>query len=241
MTQHSDESLKKSLRNAALNPFSMIVLGMGVATAILTGQWWIILVGIPAYGIVTVSNLRRAFEELQTEAREAQEKSLDALAQRLQADDDPRTNKLLSELRFLNSTFGEGTAWPNALSSDLLSEISVKVGELFQQCVAHIERTLKLWRIAHGLDSGGREKILDQRETIIQEVKSSVEQLGNILASALSLGDKATYDTELARIRRELDQILEAARQVEQELGELEAVDIRGETEGGIEGGVTEK
>jgi len=238
MTQNSDELLGKSLRNAALHPFSMIVLGVGVATAILTGQWWIILVGIPAYGIVTLSNLKRAFEELQAEAREAQEESLDSLAQRLQADEDPRTSKLLSELRFLNATFSEGTAWPDDLSSDLLFEICTKVEELFQRCVAHIEHTLKLWHIAHGLDSGGREMILNQRESIIQEVKSSVEQLGSILASVLSLGDRATYDTELARIRRELDQILETARQVEQELGELEAVDIRGKAAGG---GVTGK
>jgi len=241
MIQNSDELLKKSLRNAALNPFSMIVLGMGVATAILTGKWWIILLGIPAYGIVTASNLKKAFEGLQTEAKEAQEKSLDALAQRLQADDDPRTNKLLSELRFLNTTFDKNTAWTNALSSDLLSEINVKVGELFQQCVAHIERTLKLWNIARGLDCGTRERILDQRETIIQEIKSSVEQLGNVLASALSLDGKATDDTELARVRRELDQIIEAARQVEQELGGFEVMDTRGETEGGLEGGVTEE
>ena len=233
MIQHSDELLMKSLLNAAVHPFSMIVVGIGMATAFSTGEWWIIPISILVYVIVTFSNLKRAFEELQTEDREVKEKLLDSLDHRLQADDDPRTNELLSELRFLNTTFSEGTA-PDALSSDLLLEISIKVEDLFQQCVAHIEYTLRLWNIAQGLNSGGRDMILTQREKIIQEVKSSVEQLSNVLASVLSFGDKAAYDTELARIRRELDQILEAARQVEQELGEL---DIKSEA---ARGGVAE-
>ena len=233
MTQHTDKSLRKSLCNAVLHPFSMTVLGLSVATIILTGQWWVIFIGIPTYGIVTASNLKRAFEELRMEAWESQEKSLDSLAQRLQVDDDPRTNKLLRELRFLNATFGEDTERPNTLSPDLLTEINTKVEELFQRCVAHIEHTLKLWNIAQELDSGGREMILEQRENIIQEVKSSVEQLGSILASVLGHSDGAACDIELVRIRRELDQILETARQIEQELGDLKPEDIRGEATGG--------
>ena len=218
---------KKGLRNAALHPLPMVVLGTGVTTAILTGQWWLIPIGVLVYGIVTLSNLKNAFEELQAEAQKAQEESLNSLEERLQSDEDPRTERLLRELRFLNNTFKEGITWPNNLTSDLLLEISTKVRELFRECVAHIERTLELWHIAEGLDSKrGREMILNQRETIIQEVESSVEQLGNILARVLDLGIEERGDTELARIRRELDQILEVARQVEQELRGLRALDI---------------
>lgn len=162
---------------------------------------------------------KEAFDEIQAESQETQEKSLDSLDRRLQEDDDPRTEKLLRELRSLTATFKDGKAWSGNLGTSSAIEIESKVGELFQGCVAYLERTLELWRVAQGLDSvRGRKIILNEREKIIKDVEKSVEQLGNILASVLSLGLAEKDDTELARIRGELDQSLEVARRVEERM-----------------------
>ena len=68
------------------------------------------------------------------------------------------------------------------------------------------------------MSARGRGIILNEREKIIKDVESSVEQLGNILASVLSLGLSKRDDTELARIRNELNQSLEVARRVEERM-----------------------
>ena len=162
---------------------------------------------------------KEAFEELQTEAQKSQEESLDSLDQNLQEDGDARTESLLRELRSLTTAFKDGSAWSSNLGTQSAIEIDSKVRELFQGCVAHLERTLELWRVAQKLDSQrGSEIILNERERMIKDVESSVEQLGHILAGVLRLGLGERDDTELARIRSELDQSLEVARRVEERM-----------------------
>ena len=166
---------------------------------------------------------KKAFEELQAESRQTQEKELDSLDRNLQEDRDARTEKLLRELRSLAATFEDGKAWSNNLDTRSAFEIESKVRELFQGCVSHLERSLELWRLAQEIDSTrGKEIILNQREKIIHDVETSVEQLGSILDGVLSLGILKKDDTELARIRDELDQSLEIARQVEERMEEFD-------------------
>ena len=97
---------------------------------------------------------KEAFEELQVEAQNSQEEALDSLDQRLQEDGDPRTEKLLRELRSLTSAFKDGKGWYSNLGTSSAIEIESKVRELFQGCVAYLERTLELCRRADaGLSS----------------------------------------------------------------------------------------
>jgi hypothetical protein len=53
MNRYQIEFFKKNFARALLHPLSIAVPGIGIFTAILTGQWWILLLGFAGYGIVT--------------------------------------------------------------------------------------------------------------------------------------------------------------------------------------------
>lgn len=186
-----------------------------------------IIVSIGGFFTNLIFNLekisKRAFEELQNDSQKSHDQTLNSLDQRLQEDGDARTETLLRELRSLTATFKDGKAWSDNLGTHSAFEIESKVGELFQGCVSRLERSLQLWQLAWEIDSKrGKEIILNQRERIIHEIESSVESLGNILEGVLSLAIGEKNDTELARIRDELDQSLEVARQVEDRMNKFD-------------------
>ena len=68
-----------------------------------------------------------------------------------------------------------------------------------------------------------RRPILDQRKAIIKDVACSIEQLGRILAAVQGLGTGGgSAESELARLREELDQNLEVAKKVAERMQSLE-------------------
>lgn len=161
---------------------------------------------------------------IQQEALAEREKALDNLDNRLVADGDPRTESSLRDLRTLAAAFEKGRSWTGALKTSSTVDILSGVNQLFQQCVVSLEKTLELgYTAAQMTTKTAREPILKERERIITEVSESIRQLGGVLASIQALEtDGTAHDSELADIRRELDQNLEVAKKVKERMESLE-------------------
>jgi hypothetical protein len=167
---------------------------------------------------------QNVLESLQKEAMMAREKALDELDSRLAADGDPRTESSLRDLRTMAKAFEKGKSWAGALNSPATIDILSGVDQLFKQCVFSLEKTLDLGYTASQMaTTAARKPILIQRERIIREVAESIRKLGNVLANIQLLKmDEASQESDLAVIRKELDQSLEVARKVKKRMKSLE-------------------
>jgi len=167
---------------------------------------------------------KRVLKELEEEAVSDRERALDDLDHKLAADDDPRTEKSLRDLRTLAHAFQEDQAWLSALNTRSTFDILAGVEQLFTRCVLSLEKTLKLWYTARDMTSlEAREAILNLRERIIEDVSKSTIQLGRILAGIQSISvQDGDDDSELAHIRAELDRSLEVAKMVEKRMQSLD-------------------
>lgn len=169
---------------------------------------------------------RQVIQTVQQEALVEREKQLDDLDHRLcQADTDPRPEKYLRDLRALAKAFEQSNAWEKSLSGRPSIDILAGVDKLFKECVISLEKTLDLgYASAQTATEAARKPILQQRERIIADVAKSIQQLGIVLAGIQSLGAKeeVQQESELATIRRELNQSLEVARKVKERISLLD-------------------
>ncbi len=167
-----------------------------------------------------------ALEDLETQDARRREQELDRLERDLRRDGDPRTEQLLRDLRqlvrpFVGTQGGdvpllEGT--PAALSFD----IGARAHDLFLECTRLLRQSLELWRTAQGVGTqAAAQPILDRREALVQRVREGVEQLGRSLATLQTLGAGPEGEDELERVRRELDESLDIARRVDEEMRSL--------------------
>jgi len=159
---------------------------------------------------------KQAIEELKQEAEEKRNEALDQLENKLCRDGDERTQTYLRDLRTLAASFKEEQFLSQGLVAMTTFEIMTGVEELFQGCVRSLERTLVLYESARKISSfEARQPLLEQRETIITNVRKSITQLGAILAGISQLGIGEGSDSEIQRIQAELSQTLEVARNVD--------------------------
>ena len=160
-----------------------------------------------------------AVGELQREAQEQTDRELDDLDHRLVEDGDQRTEDLFRDLRALAQAFRDGQTWASEVNPRSAFDILAGVDELFAGCVRALQQTLELWRAAEKMATpAAAEPIRAQRERIIQDVRQSIGQLGRLLAGLQGFRSGAQADSELARLRAELDQSLDVARRVEQRM-----------------------
>lgn len=167
------------------------------------------------------SATKKAWEELQKEAQKERDKRLDDLEARLCEDNDPRDENYLMELRELVSQFHD-SKWADSLNASLRFEITGKVDEIFQNCIAALERSLDLLQEAEGKDPRTRicREVRKQREDIIKSVQKSTEKISGILTEITALNLRDNNTSELNRLTQELDQSLEVAKKVDQRMRE---------------------
>ena len=158
------------------------------------------------------------FQEMEADEVARKEQDLDQLERRLESsDDDPRPEKALRDLRSLVRVFQENklrSGKSHQLAS--LMDIHTRVIELFDHCVELLEQTIQLWETASSLHTpAGRKPIMDQRETIIDDIQSSVRQLSAALVGLKQFGAGSASTDRLKQMRSELDQSLKIAKTVE--------------------------
>lgn len=169
------------------------------------------------------SEAKKAIDELQRETLAEQEKELDELEARLKEDGDKRTEAALGDLRAIAEAFNEEDLWTNGLNSKSAFDIMDGVGRLFDRCVRSLEQTLHLWQLAGKMQTiAARRPILEQREEIIGEVARSISQLGKILVDVQKFEAAHESSDGLGRLREELDQSLNFAKQVEEKVKMLD-------------------
>ncbi len=166
---------------------------------------------------------RRIWDELETENRRSQQAALDDLDRRLStADRDPRPETALRDLRALIIAFEQVSASDSAVHGLTIVEVRSKVQQIFQQSVHSLEQTLKLGEIAQRLMTpAARAPILEERERLIADIEAGTRQLGGTLAALQRLADGDGSNSELGRLRTELDRSLDLAATVEARLQAL--------------------
>jgi hypothetical protein len=99
-------------------------------------------------------------------------------------------------------------------------EISIKVNELLNQCVKLLTRSVELWKIAQNISSVEVKKdIIAQRNNLLKEVDNTKLYLGKILIRIQEFDlSKSGSDSELAKIRNDLEQELKIARNVQKKM-----------------------
>ena len=162
---------------------------------------------------------REAYHEFGAQAARDAEARLDALSVRLIADNDPRTEQLLADLRGTYKALRDEVQGNTTLPRAQLVEVAQKADQLFRSCVESLERTLTLYQTSESMTtSEARESTLTKRERLLMEIRASAAHLGKILDGLRSLGLEDSDARTLAILRGELDESLTVARRVEQRM-----------------------
>lgn len=229
---------KEFVLHLATSPATLVPLlvgGTAAGAGILFGAPLVVLAGVTAMlgggGVCATRFLvgakkvaERVVAKLEAEDRATRKDHLDALDHRLLEDNDPRTEDLLRDLRRMvdplyggvNTTLFAGVPTVTGL------EIKRKIEELFERCVILLDQTLVLWRNAQELKSPkAREPFIAQRERLIEEVGRSIERISATLAGLETMGSRADDETEVRRIRDDLERTLAVARRVDVRMREI--------------------
>jgi hypothetical protein len=163
------------------------------------------------------STAQRVLTELEQEQHIAHQKELDHLEQILiDSDRDPRPEEALQDLRALVATFESLEKNAPSAQWSILVDVRLQVESLFSHSVRLLEQTHRLWETAEKLSSEvAKQPVLEQREQIIHEIQSCVQQLSHSLVSLQKLGHVEASTIDLQKMRQELDASLEVARKVE--------------------------
>ena len=168
---------------------------------------------------------KQVHSEILQEVQQKQEDALNNLHEQLQTDGDARTETMLEELRALHTSFQEeagSDGWMGTLPITVRSDITDKVSELFTQAVECLKDTLKMYQKSRDTQLGTTLKsVLQQhREQQIADVQQTIVQLSHLYARVLTLNPESD-ETELTRLRTELDESLTFAKQVDAKIREL--------------------
>ena len=166
---------------------------------------------------------RDVLADEQVGEQQAAQAALDDLDRRLvAADDDPRPETALRDMRALLRAFDEFAGKTDSLNAPAVIEVRSRVQQIFDQTIRSLEQTLRLGDTAKQLSMpAARKPLLQQREKIIADVEACTKQIGGTLAALqrLDSGDRSNH--ELSRLRDELDQSLQIANRVEDRLNSL--------------------
>ena len=204
-----------NLEPGILYAFASAVLGICVPVGVIITKW--------AAGTDDIA--KRVHDELLNEVHQEREEELNALHQQLAADGDARTETMLHELRTLHQSFQEEArsgAWMGTLPLTVSTEITDKVSELFTQAVQCLKDTLKMHEKARDAQLGATVKsvLARHREQQIADVQQTIVQLSELYARVLTLSPESN-ETELARLRAELDESLAFAKRVDEQIRSL--------------------
>lgn len=171
-----------------------------------------LFLGDSSAGEKAIADLRREHEQEQID-------ELDELDEQLTRDRDPRTQKMLRDLRSLVTTFKDNSYNDNLNTSSLL-DITTGVEELFEEGIKMLRKSLEFYRTARDFnDKSTRETILQRREGVLTDVGKSIDQLGKLLTDiqGMDVQDHSQQD----RIRQELKDSFEVAKRVRERMSDL--------------------
>jgi hypothetical protein len=159
-----------------------------------------------------------AYEHTVEKQRRKQAEALEHLRERLVRDRDPRTQNCLEELRHLYARLKEKVDEGHVNSAAF--GVIEGVDRIFRTCIEQLEHSVDLWETARRMRGSARDQILAQRESLVVEICETVDHLGKSVEKFHAVTTNKNR-SELARLRGELDQSMEVARQVARRTEEL--------------------
>jgi len=231
-----DEIRRRLLLRLFGDPFTL-AMGVGGGMTLLAAPLFGLVGGIPMFlGILGLSGAtgwftvratlwkdgitRELIEEFEREEAERRRAALDALYARLIADQDPRTEALLNDLRALVSAVQEDDQWRARVNVVAAADILKGISQLFDACVENLERSLKIHATASNLATrSAGEPLWQERERVIEDVTASVERLSKLVTELRVIGTSTQEgDAQLGKIRSQLDTNLAAIRATKRQL-----------------------
>lgn len=156
-----------------------------------------------------------AYEYVHSQELQRQEQALDELDRKLTRDGDSRTQGSLRKLRDLYETFVEDVKSGKVAGNT--QNICETVEELFRACVAQFEHSYQLWMTAKKLSGDAKQRILQEREEVVQEVIETFRHLEGTVGQFHCFTTK-THRGDLTRLREELDEAMRVARRTEERM-----------------------
>jgi hypothetical protein len=158
--------------------------------------------------------------EMQQQDQRSVQARLDDLDRRLvEADNDPRPETALRDMRALVRAVDDFANRTDAVNAPAVIDVRSRVQQIFDSSVRSLEQTLQLGDTAKQLAlPEARKPLLAQREKIIKDLQACAQQLGDTLATLQTLDTGTQSNRELTRLRDELDQSLQIATRVEERL-----------------------
>jgi hypothetical protein len=167
---------------------------------------------------------QRAYDAILDKHQQEQDRALDDLQERLKGDEDDRTETCLRELRRLYEAFRSGCSAGQMAGT--YHQVVSQVEQIFRASVEQLQRSLQLYELSEKLSGQARMDILDERERVIQEVIETRGHLGRTIEQFQTFATRRDQ-SELSRLRDELDETLQVAQKTEQRMasfGQKEAV-----------------
>ncbi len=168
------------------------------------------------FGLEKLTN--EAYEYVLEQQQENQLQSLQQLESRLKKDRDPRTERLLSQLRTLYEDLKADIE--KGKITIAAHEVLDGVNNMFHVSVKHLDRSFQLWQTASKMKGTSRERIMQQREELIEEVATSCEYLEQTIDQLNAVATKRNR-SDLSRMRSELDETIRVARRAEERTNAL--------------------
>ena len=229
-----DEVKRKVYLDLFASPWNLIPLAGGLTALMASwatgGDPTLTMAGIGGVlaGVgVTASRLIWGIEGLTEKAygyhldkrQKDQERKLDRLDDKLTKDRDPRTQTCLRELRTLKHSLQLAAEKGNITTASY--EVMEGVNKVVDQSVKQLEHSHSLWETARRMHGPARESIMLQRDEVIQDVVHTVVDVGKMVDKYL-LNETKRNKSELGKVRRELEESIEAARRAEERTADLE-------------------
>ena len=159
-----------------------------------------------------------AYEAILDRNQKEQDEALDELEERLRGDEDHRTETCLQDLRGLYETFRSGCSEGQMVVSH--HQVVSQVEQVFQACVQQLRQSLELYEISQKLAGTAKNDILAERERVIQEVIDTRQHLGTTIEQFQTFATRRNQ-SDLSRLREELDETLRVARKTEQRMATI--------------------
>jgi len=228
-----DDVKKKVLLDLFASPVTLLPVVVG-ATALLAswagiGGTTLALAGVAGvlggigmfatrivFGLDKLTN--RAYEYVLERQQKDQLESLQELYQKLERDDDPRTERLLTQLwnlyNDLKKDIDEGKV--TVAAHDVLDGVD----NMFRVCVDYLDRSHRLQMTAQKMRGTARDDVMRQREELITEVAASCQHLETTI-ERLNQVTTTRNKSELSQMRSELDETIRIAKRAEERAGKL--------------------
>ena len=228
--------MNKELRNKIIfdllvTPVSLILLGLGLSCLIFSRilgssagflglASCAMSIGSMATNLVfNYQNVcKKAIADLENLKEKEQQKNLDILDKKLSSDREPRDQTALRDLRKIYNSFKKDhkTGKLQNIPNNLLSQID----EIFNTVVVQLDKQFELGQTASDLSENLSEKLLKNREILLQEIESSVEHLAEVVGELKALNIKAESGS-LTKLQERLNCQLQVAKQIDSTMQEI--------------------